>query len=87
MIRIKLRQLLDEKGFREGRKITLNEVSERTGIGRATLNRIVNQPTKPASTATIDALCEFLDCEPGELLEHLSDERGHRKKPKKGDRK
>ena len=31
MIRILFKQALDEKSFREGRRITLNEVSEETG--------------------------------------------------------
>ena len=31
MIRILFKQALDEKSFKEGRRITLNEVSEETG--------------------------------------------------------
>ena len=40
MIRILLIKLLDEKSFQEKRRITLSEVSEKTGISRATLTRI-----------------------------------------------
>jgi putative transcriptional regulator len=71
MIRIKLIQLLDEKGFKERRRITLSEVAEKTGISRATLTRIANVPGNVTNTETIDALCEYLECQPGELLVHI----------------
>ena len=71
MIRIKLRQLLDDKAFADGRKITLNEVSEQTGIARATLNRIANIPGYNTTTDVLDSLCSFLGCTPGDLLEHV----------------
>ena len=44
MIRVLLKQLLDEKAFKERRRITMNEVSEKTGISRPTLTRIANIP-------------------------------------------
>lgn len=73
MIRIKLRQLLDDKAFAEGRKITLNEVAEVTGIARATLNRIANIPGYNTTTDNLDALCGYFGCTPGDLLEHIPD--------------
>lgn len=73
MIRIKLRQLLDDKAFAEGRKITLNEVSEVTGIARATLNRIANIPGYNTTTDNLDALCGYFQCAPGDLLDHVPD--------------
>lgn len=72
MIRIKLKQLLDDKAFREGRRITLNEVSEKSGIARATLNRIANTPGYNTTTNNLDALCAYLECSPGELLEFVA---------------
>lgn len=71
MIRIKLKQLLDDKAFNEGRRITLNEVSEVSGIARATLNRIANTPGYNTTTNNLDALCQYLECTPGELLEYV----------------
>ena len=69
MIRIRLKQLLDDKAFKEGRRITLNEVGESTGIARATINRIANTPGYNTTIDNIDALCRYLKCTPGELLE------------------
>jgi putative transcriptional regulator len=71
MIRVKLRTLLDDKAFNEGRRITLNEVSEETGIGRATLNRIANTRGYNATLENISALCRYLECTPGDLLEYI----------------
>ena len=73
MIRIKLKQLLDDKAFKEGRRITLNEVSTRTGIARATINRIANKPGYNTTTDNIEALCRYLDCTPCDLIELVSD--------------
>ena len=71
MIRILFKQALDEKSFREGRRITLNEVSEETGISRPTLTRISNVPGYNTNTETISALCDYFEIEPGELLKKV----------------
>lgn len=71
MIRIRLKQLLDDKAFAEGRRITLNEVSEVTGVARATINRIANKPGYNTTTDNIDALCRYFACTPCELLEYV----------------
>jgi putative transcriptional regulator len=68
MIRIRFRQLLEEKAFKERRRISLGEVIAATGISRATVNRISNTPGYNANLEAIDALCTYFDCEPGELL-------------------
>lgn len=73
MIRIKLRLLLEEKAFSEKRKITLNEVSEKTGISRPTLNRIVNVIGYNTNTDTINLLCKYFECRLCELCEYIDD--------------
>ena len=74
MIRIMLIKLLDEKSFNEKRRITLSEVSDVTGISRATLTRIANVPGNVTNTDTINALCKYFACQPGELLIYVEDE-------------
>jgi len=71
MIRIKLKQLLDEKAFVERRRITLNDVAEETGISRPTLTRIANVPGYNTNTDTVDALCKYFKCTPAELLQFV----------------
>lgn len=68
MIRILLKQQMDEKSFNEERRVTFQEVSEKTGISKPTLTRIANVPGYSATTDTVDALCEYFDCSPGDLL-------------------
>lgn len=75
MIRVLLKQQLDEKAFRERRRITLNEVSEKTGISRPTLTRIANIPGYNTNTDTISALCDYFECTPGDILQKV-DEKG-----------
>lgn len=71
MIRILFRQALDDKAFREGRRITLKEVAQETGISKPTLTRIANIPGYNTNTDTISALCDYFDIEPGELLRRV----------------
>jgi len=73
MIRIKLRHLLEDKAFSEKRKITLNEVSDQTGISRATLNRVANIIGYNTNTDTINLLCQYFECGLCELCEYIDD--------------
>jgi len=74
MIRVLVKKLLDDKSFKDKLKITLNEVSEKTGISRATLNRVANTPGYNTNTDTINALCKYFECTPCELMEFVPDE-------------
>lgn len=74
MIRVLVKQLLDDKEFRERRHITLNEVSKETGISRPTLTRVVNVPGYNTNTDTIEALCRYFECTPGELLQLVDED-------------
>lgn len=82
MIRVLLKQMLDEKCFKERRRITLNEVSEETGISRATLTRIANVPGYNTNTDTIDALCRYFGCSLSELVTYVQDAGHHEAKRK-----
>ena len=73
MLRVLFKQLLDEKSFRERKRITLNEVSQSTGLSRATLTRISNVPGYNTNTDTLNALCRYFNCGPGDLLELRDD--------------
>jgi putative transcriptional regulator len=73
MIRVHLKALLEEKSFQEKRRITLNEVSEKTGVSRPTLNRIANIPGYNTNTETIDSLCRYFACTPCDLLEFIEE--------------
>lgn len=74
MIRILFRQMLDEKAFRERRRISLGDVSTETGLSRPTVSRIANVPGYVTSTDTIEVLCRYFGCSPGELLSMVDEE-------------
>lgn len=80
MIRVLLKKLLDEKSFRERRRITLNEVSDETDISRATLTRIANVPGYNTNTDTLNALCRYFDCTLNDLVVYIPDEPKAKKK-------
>jgi len=80
MIRVLLKKLLDDKVFKQKERITLNDVAKDTGISRATLNRVANTPGYNTNTDTINALCEYFECTPCELMEYVAAEETKNKK-------
>ena len=52
------------------RKISLNELSERVGITLANLSILKNNKAKAIRFSTLDAICEVLECEVGDILEY-----------------
>ncbi|MDM4771160.1 helix-turn-helix transcriptional regulator [Solimonas sp. SE-A11] len=80
MIRILFAQMLDEKAFRERRKITLNDVSDETGLSRPTVSRIANVPGYKTGTDTLDVLCRYFQCQPGSLLTWVDEQPDGQKK-------
>ena len=74
MIRFRLQELLAEKQFRDGRRVTLTELSESTGINRVTLSKLVNQKGYSTVTDNLDKLCRLFACKVEELVEYVPDE-------------
>ena len=74
MIRFKLKELISKKEFVDGKRITLKEIAETTGINRMTLTKINTQFGYSTSTDTLDKLCQFFNCEIGDLVEFVSSE-------------
>jgi len=74
MIRVLFKQHLDDKSFRERRRIPLEEVCAATGLSRPTLSRVANIPGYVTTTDTIERLCRYFDCSPGALLVLISEE-------------
>lgn len=73
MIRFRLTELTADKAFRERRVISLSEIAQETGIHRATLSKIANQPGSNVGTDIIDKLCRYFSCQPGDLMTYLDD--------------
>lgn len=71
MIRFRLKELMADKGFKEERRITMDEVSKETGIHRTTLSKIANQKGYVTNTNVLDQLCTYFGVPIGEVVEHL----------------
>ncbi|WP_424212082.1 helix-turn-helix domain-containing protein [Streptomyces sp. BI20] len=56
------------------RKMSVGELAERVGITPANLAVLKNDRAKAVRFATLAALCEALDCQPGDLLRWVPDE-------------
>ena len=55
------------------RKMSLTELSERVGLTMANLSVLKTGKAKAVRFSTLDALCETLDCQPGDILEFKKD--------------
>jgi putative transcriptional regulator len=55
------------------RKMSLTELSERVGITMANLSILKKGKAKAIRFSTMEAICEILDCQPGDILEFVSD--------------
>jgi putative transcriptional regulator len=73
MIRFRIQELLAEKQFKDGRRVTISELSDATGINRGTLSKMVNQKGYSTVTNNIDQLCTFFECQVGDVMEFIDD--------------
>ena len=55
------------------RKMSLTELSERVGITLANLSILKTGKAKAVRFTTLAAICEALECQPGEVLEYVPD--------------
>jgi putative transcriptional regulator len=74
MIRYRIQELLAEKQFRDGRRVTLMELSEATGISRVTLSKMINQRGYSTLTDHLNRLCRYFNCRLEDLAEYVPDE-------------
>lgn len=56
------------------RKISLNELSEKVGVANVNLSKMKNGKISAIRFSTLEAICEVLDCQPGDILEYKKDE-------------
>jgi len=56
------------------RKMSVSELADRVGITPANLAVLKNGRAKAVRFATLAALCEKLDCQPGDLLRYHADQ-------------
>jgi putative transcriptional regulator len=55
------------------RKISLNELSERVDLTISNLSILKTGKAKAIRFSTLEAICKTLDCQPGDILEFVSE--------------
>lgn len=56
------------------RQMSLNELAEKVGISNVNLSKIKNNKVSAIRFSTLAAICETLDCTPGDILTYSSDD-------------
>ncbi|CCH00587.1 transcriptional regulator, XRE family [Fibrella aestuarina BUZ 2] len=55
------------------RKMSLTELAEKVDLTLANLSILKTGKAKAVRFSTLEALCQALDCQPGDLLEYVPD--------------
>ena len=55
------------------RKMSLTELSSEVGVTIANLSVLKTGRARAVRFSTLDAICRALDCQPGDILEYISD--------------
>jgi len=56
------------------RKMSLNELSEKVGITLSNLSILKNGKAKAIRFETLNAICNALECKPGDIIDYTEDE-------------
>ena len=66
-IRINLDQILEERNMKS------NELADTIGITTANLSILKTGKAKAVRFSTLEAICEALNCQPGDILEYVKE--------------
>ena len=55
------------------RKMSLNELSEKVGVSNVNLSKIKTGKISAIRFSTLEAICDTLACQPGDILEYDPD--------------
>lgn len=58
------------------RKMSVNELAEAIGITPVNVSVLKNGRAKAIRFSTLDAICQTLGCQPGDVLEWVDDDKG-----------
>jgi putative transcriptional regulator len=61
------------------RKMSLNELSAKVGVANVNLSKLKNGRVSAIRFSTLEAICDVLDCQPGDILEFSRDESASKK--------
>ena len=52
------------------RKMSLKELSEKVGVANVNLSKMKTGKISAIRLSTLEAICDVLDCQPGDILEY-----------------
>lgn len=58
------------------RKMGLTELAEQVDITMANLSILKNNKAKAIRFSTLEAICKALNCQPGDILEFVNEDKG-----------
>lgn len=61
------------------RKMSLNELSEKVGLTLSNLSILKTGKARAIRFSTLEAICKALDCQPADILEYASEQKGKEK--------
>lgn len=73
MIQSRLRELMASKSRLERRKITYSDIASETGISKTTLSMLANDKLGGVSFSTVERLCKYFSCQPGDLFIYVDE--------------
>lgn len=56
------------------RKMSMTELTDKVGITLANLSVLKTGKAKAIRFSTLEAVCEALDCQPGDILEYVKED-------------
>ena len=69
VVKFKLNEMIKKRGYVDE---SYRRLAKMIGVSHVTLWQMLHEKYNP-SLETLDKLCNFLKCKPGELLEHVKD--------------
>ena len=67
-LKFRLKEIVAERERRTGHRITYEAITDATGISPNTLSTVANNKVRMIGLETINRLCVFLECSPGDLM-------------------
>ncbi len=63
------------------RKMSVTELADRVGITLANISILKNGKARAIRLSTLEAICQALDCQPGDVLEYRPESRPTERTP------
>ena len=57
------------------RKMQMNDLAEKVGISNVNMSNLKTGKVKAIRFSTLEAICKYLNCQPGDILEYWPDEK------------